>query len=302
MNITQLEILRVLQETEFNISKTAEKLHIVQSAVSRQLQLFELELGHSLFERQGKKILCFNSLGQQVLAEVNDIRDSRFNIQSLARDFKENRNGCLNIASTYTQAKYLLPTAIQKFRTKYPELKIHIQQSSPDKLIEFLHQQTADVVVCTEKLDEDDKLVVIPCYEWHHIAIVPRDHSLIENPISLENLAKYPILTYIQGFTGRSAIEKAFASKGLNMNIVLAATDSEVIKTYVRLGLGVGIVASSSYEIEKDQDLIPLDLSKFIPSLTAKIAYLKDHFLPVYCQYFIDVLRKEANLKTSKIL
>lgn len=297
MNLNQLELLRVLQETDFNLSKAGEKMHVVQSAVSRQLQLFETELGSPLFERQGKKLIGLTPLGERIMQEVELINQAKKNIQVLAEDFLDNRNGTLHIATTHTQAKYLLPVPVQKFREKYPNIKIYMVQSSPDKLIDLLHQHQADIAICTERLADDDKLVVKPCYQWHHIAVVPRNHPLAEGPVTLKRLSEQPILTYTPGFTGRSTIEKAFTNAGLQLDITLAAADSDVIKTYVRLGLGVGIIAGTSYEPNKDSDLVPLDLLHLIPASVTKIAYLKQLYLPSYCRYFIDELLKEAELK-----
>jgi LysR family cys regulon transcriptional activator len=290
MNLSQIELLRVLHETGFNLSKAAEKMHVVQSAVSRQLQLFEAELGSPLFERQGKKLISLTSLGERIMQEVDLINQAKKNIQMLAEDFLENRNGELRLATTHTQAKYLLPTPIQNFRHKFPDIKIYMVQSSPENLISLLHQQQADIAICTEKLDTDDKLIVSPCYQWHHIAIVPENHPLAHEEPTLLNLSRQPILTYNTGYTGRSNIEKAFHDAGLQLDVTLAATDSDVIKTYVKLGLGVGIIAATAYDAVKDSDLVALDLGHLIPNSVTKIAYLKQHYVPSYCRYFIEEL------------
>ncbi|MCK9604958.1 MAG: LysR substrate-binding domain-containing protein [Methylomonas sp.] len=298
MNLNQLELLRILQETDFNLSKSAEKMHVVQSAVSRQLQLLEAELGSPVFERHGKRLLGLTPLGERIMREVEQIHQAKKNIQSMADDFRANRNGTLHIATTHTQAKYLLPVPVQKFRQQYPGIKIYMVQSSPDNLIDLLHQHQADIAICTEKLADDDRLILRPCYQWHHVAIVPKNHPLTSGELTLRRLATEPILTYSPGFTGRSAIEKAFNDAELQPDIILAAADSDVIKTYVRLGLGVGIIAETSYEPIKDNDLVALDLSRLIQTSVTKIAYLKQLYLPSYCRYFIDKLLEQAQLKT----
>lgn len=290
MNLNQLELLRVLKETQFNQSKAADKMNVVQSAASRQLQLLEDELGAPLFERYGKKLLGLTVLGERIMDEVERINLSKLNIQAIAEDFRDNRLGSLRIATTHTQAKYLLPEPIRLFREKYPTFNISMVQSSPDKLIESLHHHHADIAICTERLDEDDKLVLKSCYEWHHVAIVPKNHPLALGEINLKRLAEYPILTYLPGFTGRSNIEKAFKTAGLTVNISLAAADSDIIKTYVKLGLGVGIIASMAYDEVVDNDLVEIDLSQFIKRSVTKIAYLKQLYLPAYLQFFIDEL------------
>jgi DNA-binding transcriptional LysR family regulator len=299
MNLNQLELLRVLQETDFNLSKAADKMHVVQSAVSRQLQLLEMELGTPVFERHGKRLLGLTPLGERVMQQVEQIHQAKKNIISLADDFRDNRNGTLHIATTHTQAKYLLPVPVQKFRQQFPNIKIYMVQSSPGNLIDLLHQHQADIAICTEKLADDDKLILRPCYQWHHCVIVPKHHPLATTDLTLKRLATEPILTYSPGYTGRTAIEKAFNDEDLHPDIILAAADSDVIKTYVRLGLGVGIIAETAYEPEKDSDLVALDLSGLIPASVTKIAYLKQLYLPSYCRYFIDALLEQARLKIN---
>lgn len=301
MNFSQLELLRFLQETHFNLSKAGEKLNIVQSAASRQIQLLEEELGSPLLLRTGKKIAGFTPLGVRLMAEVESIDLARRNMQTIASDYRDNRNGTLHIATTHTQAKYLLPTPVRNFRLQYPGIKIYMVQSSPGEIIDLLHQHQADIAICTEKLDTDEKLVITPCYDWHHIAIVPKNHTLAMGDITLQRLASFPLLTYSPGYTGRSNIEKAFNTAGLELDIMLSAADSDVIKTYVRLGLGVGIIASTSYEQYNDSDLQALDLSHLIPRSRTKIAYLKQQYLPSYLQYFIGELLTQSNQSSLKI-
>ena len=290
MNLSQIELLRVLQETNLNLSKAAEKMYIVQSAVSRQLQLFEAELGSPLFERQGKKLIGMTTLGLRIMEEVEIITQSKNNIQNIAADYLDSNQGILHIATTHTQAKYFLPVPIQRFREKYPGVKIYMAQSSPEQLIAQLHTRKADIAICTEKVDEEGDLVIEHCYEWHHALVVPQQHPLSEGEITLERLASFPILTYSFGFTGRSNIESAFKAKGLELDITLAASDTDVIKTYVRLGMGVGLITAMAYDPKADWDLVARDLSHLIPSSKTKIAYLKHNYLPLYSQHFIAEL------------
>ena len=290
MNLSQIELLRVLQETNLNLSKAAEKMHIVQSAVSRQLHLFEAELGSPLFERQGKKLIGMTTLGIRIMEEVAIITRAKTNIQNMAADYLDSNQGILHIATTHTQAKYFLPVPIQRFREKYPGVKIYMAQSSPEQLIAQLHTRKADIAICTEKVDQETDLVIENCYEWHHALVVPQQHPLSEGDITLERLASFPILTYSFGFTGRSNIESAFKNKGLELDIALAASDTDVIKTYVRLGMGVGLITAMAYDPKADWDLVARDLSHLIPSSRTKIAYLKHNYLPLYSQHFIDEL------------
>ncbi len=288
MNLNQIELLRSLQETQLNLSKAAERMHIVQSAVSRQLQLFEEELGSPLFHRKGKKLIGLTPLGQKIMTEVAVINQAKLNIQSMASDFLDSNKGTLHIATTHTQAKYFLPTPIQRFREKYPGIRIYILQASPEQLIDQLHAHKADIAICTEKVDDDNELITRHCYEWHHAAIMPKGHPLCEGKLTCERLSAFPILTYSFGFTGRSTIENAFQRYGLQLDVILAAADTDVIKTYVHFNMGIGIIARMAYDDQVDNDLIVRDLSHIIPKSITKIAYLKQNYLPLYSQHFIE--------------
>jgi DNA-binding transcriptional LysR family regulator len=290
MNLSQIELLRILQETQLNMTKAAEKMHIVQSAVSRQLQMFEEELGSPLFDRQGKKLSGLTPLGERVMKEVAVINQAKNNIKTIASDFLDSDKGTLHIATTHTQAKYFLPMAIQRFRKKYPNVNIYMVQASPEQLIDQLHTRKADIAICTERVDQENDLVLEKCYDWHHTIVIPHNHPLCDGDITLERLASYPILTYNFGFTGRSTIDKAFKALGLELDIILAAADSDVIKTYVRLGLGVGLIADIAYNEDLDQDLVARKLDHLIPSSCTKIAYLKHNYLPLFSQHFIEEL------------
>ncbi len=290
MNLNQIELLQALQENNLNLSNAAKKMNVVQSAVSRQLQLFETELGAPLFERKGKKLVGFSVLGQRVMKEVANINQAKQNIQSIAADFMDGDRGTIHIATTHAQAKYFLPQPIQRFREKYPGVSIYMQQTSPEHLIDQLHRHKADIAICTEKVQEDAELVAKHCYEWHHAVVVPTGHPLCTGEISLQRLTSYPILTYSYGFTGRSNIEIALQKAGLTLDVILSAADSDVIKTYVRSGLGVGLITDMAYDGEVDRDLVIRSLADIIPSSSAKIAYLRSSFLPSYTRHFIEEL------------
>ncbi|NOT13480.1 MAG: LysR family transcriptional regulator [Methylococcaceae bacterium] len=295
MNLSQIELLRVLQETNFSLSKAADKMNVVQSAVSRQLQLFEEELGSPLFERQGKKLIGMTLLGNRIMEEVSTINRAKNNIQMMAADYLDSNQGTLHLATTHAQAKYFLPKPIQRFREKYPGVIISMVQASPEQLIDHLHTRKADIAICTERVDEVNDLVIETCYEWHHSAVVLKNHPLNEGAITLERLAEFPILTYNFGYTGRSNIESAFNNAELKLDITLAAADTDVIKTYVRIGLGVGLITGMAYDPLADQDLVMRDLSHIIPRSRTKIAYLKHNYLPLYSQHFIEELLIAGN-------
>lgn len=290
MNLSQIELLRIIQENDFSLSKASEKMHIVQSAVSRQLQLFEAELGSPVYERQGKRLVGLTPLGLRIMEQVATINMAKTNILAIAADFVDSNQGVLHIATTHTQAKYFLPKPILRFREKFPGVRIYMLEASPEQLINKLHAREADIAICTEKVAEDADLAVKFCYEWHHAVVVPQMHTLSEGELTLERLASYPILTYSFGFTGRSSIETALKDAGMELDVILSAADTDVIKTYVRLGLGVGIIAGTAYDPIIDKDLVMRDLSHLIPSSKTKIAYLKNNYLPSYTQHFIDEL------------
>lgn len=294
MNLSQIELLQTLQDTQLNLSKAAEKMHVVQSAVSRQLQLFEQELGAPLFERHGKKLVAFTPLGERIMQEVSVIRQARKNIQAIAADSLNSQKGTLHIATTHAQAKYFLPKPIKLFREHYPNVSIYMVQTSPEQLINQLYANNADIAVCTEKVGEEEGLITQDCYEWHHVAVMPKEHPLSNGELTLERLAAFPVLTYNFGFTGRSNIELAYKGIDAKLDIVLAAADSDVIKTYVRLGMGVGVIAGTAYDPDVDRDLTALDLSHLIPRSITKIAYLKKHYFPAYTQHFVKVLLEAA--------
>ncbi len=290
MNLSQIELLRIIQENDFSLSKASEKMHIVQSAVSRQLQLFEAELGSPVYERQGKRLVGLTPLGLRIMKQVATINMAKTNILAIAADFIDSNQGVLHIATTHTQAKYFLPKPILRFREKFPGVRIYMLEASPEQLINKLHAREADIAICTEKVAEDSDLAVKFCYEWHHAVVVPQRHPLSEGKLTLERLAAYPILTYSFGFTGRSSIETALKDAGMELDVILSAADTDVIKTYVRLGMGVGIIAGTAYDPIIDKDLVMRDLLHLIPSSKTKIAYLKNNYLPSYTQHFIDEL------------
>jgi DNA-binding transcriptional LysR family regulator len=290
MNLNQIELILTLLESNFNLSVAAEKMHIVHSAVSRQLQLFEMEIGSPIFERHGKRLISLTPLGKKILEQANLIHQAKKNIQTIATDYLDSHQGILHIATTHTQAKYFLPKPILRFREKYPLVRIYMDEASPEELINKLHTGKADIAICTEKLAEDTYLAVKSCYNWQHVAIMPKTHPLCDVEVTLERLASFPILTYSVGFTGRSNIELAFEHSKTPLDIILSAADTDVIKTYVRLGLGVGIIAGMAYDSILDSDLVMRDLSTLIPRSKTKIAYLKNNYLPLYGQHFIEEL------------
>ena len=294
MKIFQLQLLKTVLNNGLNISRAATQHFVVQSAVSRQLSLLEEELGLPLFERKGKRLIKPTALSQAIVKEVDTIEQSLENIRAVADDFRDGRQGEMRIATTHMQAKYFLPPVLNEFRQRYPKVKINFLQGNPSQLVQMLHDKEADIAICTEEVADDAALTTHHCYDWNHALIVPEGHELATGELSLERIAAHPILTYVFGFTGRSKIEKAFAEKKLTIDTSFSATDSDVIKSYVRLGFGVGIIARVSYTPEEADGIIMRDLSDFFPESVTRIAYMKNKHLKTYITDIVEILKEEG--------
>lgn len=294
MKIAQLQMLKILLNNGLNISEAAKQQFVVQSAVSRQLSLLEEELGMPLFVRKGKRLVAPTPLCLDIAEEIDSMELALENIRAVADEHRDTRVGELRLATTHTQAKYFLPVVINEFREKYPKVKIHFFQGNPAQLVDMLHKREADIAVCTEELSEHSDLTTHKCYDWNHALAIPRDHPLAEGNLSLKRIAQYPLLTYVFGFTGRTKIQEAFEAQGLKTDITFAATDTDVIKSYVRLGFGAGIIAKMAFTEKNDDDLLLRDLSEFFPSSTTMTAYIKSKFMKEYLQEFVDLLVKHG--------
>ena len=294
MKLFQLQLLKVLINNGFSVSKAAEQHFVVPSAVSRQISMLEDELGIQLFERKGKRLTGATDLCRDIAAEVADIELSLQNIRDMAEESLDGRRGELRIATTHTQAKYFLPAVMSEFTRLYPHVAVHFVQGNPHQLVEMLHDRQADIAICTEDLDEDAALITHKCYDWNHALIVRHDHPLAEGELSLQRIAEHGILTYVFGFSGRSKIHQAFKKQGLEMNVTFSATDTDVIKSYVRLGFGAGIIAQMAYDDGSDKDLVLRPLGKFFKPSTTRIAYLKQKHIRAYVQDIVDLLSRHG--------
>lgn len=292
MKINQLQLLKILLNNGLNISEAAKQQFVVQSAVSRQLSLLEEELGLPLFVRKGKRLDAPTPLCLDIVKEIDKMELALENIRAVADQHRDARVGELRLATTHTQAKYFLPSVMNEFRAMYPKVNIHFFQGNPAQLVQMLHNREADVAVCTEELSEQTDLVTHDCYDWNHALAIPPDHPLAEGELSLARIAEYPLLTYVFGFTGRTKIQDAFEALNIKTNITFAATDTDVIKSYVRLGFGAGIIAKMAFNDTSDNDLVLRDLSEFFPASTTTAAYVKSKFMKAYLQDFIDILVK----------
>ncbi len=299
MKITQLQLLKILLNNGLNISEAAKQTYVVQSAVSRQLSLLEDEIGMPLFIRKGKRLVEPTPVCVDICKEIDHLEFALDNIRAVADDHRDARIGELRLATTHTQARYFLPEVMNVFREKYPKVKIHFLQGNPAQLVEMLYKREADIAVCTEELADHADLIKHKCYDWNHALIVPPKHPLEKGKLSLERIAKYPLLTYVFGFTGRTKIHNTFEDEGLETNVTFAATDTDVIKSYVRLGFGAGIIAKMAYSDKVDNDLILRDMSKFFPKSTTTVAYVKSKFMKSYLNECVDLLVEHGRKNMS---
>lgn len=290
MKLIQLRLLKTLLNNGLNVSRAAEQHYVVQSAVSRQLGLLEEELGMPLFERKGKRLAEPTPVCKAIVQELDRIEQSLENIRAVADDFRVQTQGEIRIATTHTQAKYFLPEVMLEFRQRYPDVAIHFLQGTPTELVQMLHGGKADIAVCTEELGGDSALASRQCYHWNHGLVLPEGHPLGTGKLTLERIAGYPVLTYIFGFTGRSKIHDTFRQAGLELDVTFAATDTDVILSYVRLGFGAGIIAKMAYSHIHDDDLILRDLSHLLPVSTTRVAWLKNKYLRQYIHEMVELL------------
>jgi LysR family transcriptional regulator, cys regulon transcriptional activator len=291
MELRQLNSLVALAESGFNVTQAAEQLCVVQSAVSQHLARLEQELGTQLFVRKGKRLIALTAAGEGVLNYARQALAIRENILAIGRDHVEEGSGVLRIGTTHTQARYVLPAVIRAFRAIFPAVSLQIHQGTPQEIVEMAIKDRVDFSICTEELGEHSSLNAIPCYRWNRGLIAPVGHPVFAHkPLSLESICSYPLITYTFGFTGASHMQTTFVRAGLKPDVVLSAADTDVIKTYVREGMGIGLIASMAYSPEQDSDLEMRDLSHMLPWETTWVAYHKDKYLRRYQQKFIDLM------------
>ena len=290
MKLQQLRYIWEVARHDLNVSATAQGLFTSQPGISKQVRLLEDELGVEIFERSGKHLTRVTPAGEIILAKAGEILRTVESIKKVAQEFRNDHKGTLSIATTHTQARYALPPTIKAFMERYPEVSLHMHQGTPVQISEMAADGTVDFAIATEALELFSDLVMMPCYEWNRCVIVPRGHPLAAlGTLSIEEVAKYSLVTYVFGFTGRSHLDEAFHSRGLTPRVVFTATDADVIKTYVRLGLGIGIIARMAVDETLDRDLVALDASKlFRPSVT-KIGFRRGTFLRGYMYEFIEL-------------
>lgn len=289
MNFQQLRIIRETVRRNFNLTDVANALYTSQSGVSKHIKDLEDELGVELFVRRGKRLLGLTEPGRELVGIVERILLDTQNIKKLGEQFANRDRGQLDVATTHTQARYALPPVVAKFRNAFPGVHLVLHQSSPAEIARMLAEGTADIGIATESLKDAAELASFPYYSWHHGVVVRAGHALeqVEN-LTLETLAEWPLITYSEGFTGRPKIDKAFAEAGIVPDIVLSALDADVIKAYVELGLGVGIVASQAFDAGRDPHLRLLDATHLFEVNTSQIAVRRGAYLRGYAYRFIE--------------
>jgi len=296
MKLQQLRYIWEVAHHDLNVSQTAQSLYTSQPGISKQIRLLEDELGVEIFSRSGKHLTRVTPAGESILKTAGEIIRKVESIKSVAQEFSDEKKGSLALATTHTQCRYVLPQVIRHFIDRYPDVALHMHQGTPMQISELAADGTADFAVATEAMELFGDLVMMPCYKWNRSILLPSNHPLTQvSQISLEDLARFPLVTYTFGFTGRSKLDEAFVSKGLSPKVVFTAADADVIKTYVRLGLGVGVVAKMAYDPEKDSDLVAVDASHLFEASVTKIGFRRGSYMRGYMYDFIEMFAPHLN-------
>jgi len=290
MNFQQLRIIRETVRRNFNLTEAAQSLLTSQSGVSKNIRDLEQELGVDIFVRRGKRLLGLTEPGTEVAAIAEKILLEAENLQQVSRQFSRKDAGSLTIATTHTQARYALPATIARFKAGYPNVRLTLHQASPKEIARVLLEGNTDIGIATDTLEAHPDIMTFPFYTWEHTVVVPDGHALasLQQP-TLEAIAEHPIVTYDEGLTGRARIDQAFSEAGIVPDIAMSALDADVIKTYVELGLGVGIIASMAFDADRDKGLVQLQTRSLFHSNTSSIAVRRGRLLRSYAYRFIEL-------------
>ncbi|MET0509145.1 MAG: CysB family HTH-type transcriptional regulator [Burkholderiaceae bacterium] len=301
MNLHQLRIVRETARRKFNLTEVAAALYLAQSGVSKHIKELEDELGVELFVRRGKRLLGLTEPGKELLVVAERMLHDAQNIRQLADQFSQKDAGRLDIATTHTQARYALPEVVRRFRSEFPKVHLALQQASPREIVRMLNEGEADIGIATESVARESTLVAFPFHHWRHAAVVPKGHPLTRlDHVTLADLAEHPLITYQPEYTGRTKIDAAFAREGLAPDIVMSAVDADVIKTYVELGLGVGIVAALAVAPGRASDLVVLPVGDLFELNTTWIAVRRGHYLRGFGYRFIELCSAELTEDTVR--
>lgn len=298
MNLQQLRYVLEVVRCNLHVSTAAKALFTSQPGVSKQIRLLEEELGVAVFVRNGKRMTGITEPGRHVLALAERILRDTQNLRQVGNEFSQESTGSLTIATTHTQARYVLPPVIRKFMQRYPNVRLSLHQGNPVQVCEMVLSGAADLAIATEAIEQYDELLMLPCYEWNRCIIAsPRHPVLKAAPLTLKEIARYPIITYDFAFTGRSKINKAFAARDLKPNVVLTAMDADIIKTYVAMGLGVGIIAAMAFNAREDRQLRTLDAAHLFESSTTRIGIHRNTYLRGFSYSFIELFAPHLTRK-----
>ena len=290
MKLQQLRCVYQIVQNDFNISKAAEFLHTSQPGVSKQIQLLEDEVGIKIFQRNGKRLTGLSDAGNDLYKSISEIIREVSNIKNISHEHENDDTGSFTIATTHTQARYKLPKVVEAFVKKYPKIDLNIHQGDPSQVTEQILKGDADVGIATESIGHNANIICIPCYSWNRVLVFPKNHALSSiKEITLQNIASYPMITYDYAFTGSTIVSKVFKEANISPNIMLTAIDADVIKTYVELNLGVGLIAEMAYDKNKDSALQSKDVSHLFPTSTTYIGIRKETFVRGYVYEFIKM-------------
>lgn len=312
MKLQQLRYIAEVVNNNLNVSSTAENLYTSQPGISKQVRMLEDELGIQIFGRSGKHLTHVTPAGEKVISIANDILSKVESIKKVAEEYTKPDQGELNITTTDTQARYALPKIIRTFMDKYPKVNLHMHQGTPLQISDLVAKGDADFAIATEGMHLYSDLIMLPCYHWNRSIVVKRDHPLVNRTrIDIEDLARFPLVTYVFGFDKESEIERSFNRAGLEPRVVFSATSADVLKTYVRFGLGVGVIATMAIDPIVDKDLVVLNASHLFAHSTTKIGFRKGSFLRSYMYDFIEafaphltrnVIEKAVALKDPRLI
>jgi LysR family cys regulon transcriptional activator len=311
MTLKQLKYLIGIVDSGLNITSAAERLYTSQPGISKQLKQLEAELGMQLFTRKGKSLAAITPAGHEVIDRARKILREAENITNLASDLTGEQEGRLSIATTHTQARYVLPDVIHEFNERYPKVDLELHQGTSEQIAELVNTHKVDFAIATGSQKLFSNLTLLPIYHWNRITLVPNDHPLAreKRPVDLEMLSAYPLVTYVFSLTGESSFKRAFQDEGLEPRVVFTARDADIIKTYVRMGMGVGVIASMAYECKDQEDLKAIDAKGLFPQVTTWLGFPKDMVLRSFMVDFINLfaphysrrlISDAANLETQE--
>ena len=304
MKLQQLRCIFQIVQSDFNISKASEVLNTSQPGVSKQIKLLEDEIGIKIFQRNGKRLVNLTEPGELVLSSIEKILQESNNIKVISEEYIEKDQGRFTIATTHTQARYKLPKVVEEFVKKYPKTNLNIHQGNPSQVTDQIINGAADVGIATESINLSADIHTIPCYQWNRCVVMPKNHPLTEvRKITLEDLATYPMITYDYAFTGSTIVSEVFKNANIEPNIMLTAIDADVIKTYVSLNMGIGLIAEMAFDASTDHPMVSRDVSHLFPLSTTYIGIRRENFLRKYTSDFIRMfIPKTSEKELKKIL